>query len=55
MQQPGYGKIQMRLWTEADFRALSLLERTVALYLLTGPQSNRLGYYLLSVADGRRP
>lgn len=47
------------LWRSPGFQQLADLERTVALYLLTGPQTNRIGLYPVSMAhmteDLQRP
>lgn len=45
-----YRKLYQRTWCNPDFIGLSDLERTVALYLLSGPQSNRIGFFRLSLA-----
>lgn len=45
-----YRKLYTRLWRHPGFVALSEGEKNLALYVLTGPQSNRLGLYLLSLA-----
>lgn len=43
-----YRKIYVRIWREPKFRGLSSDLKTVTLYLLTGPQTNRIGCYCLS-------
>lgn len=45
-----YRKLYARVWRHPGFTALTDGEKTLALYLLTGPQTNRLGLYTLSVA-----
>ena len=45
-----YRKIYARLWRHPGFVSLSDGEKIVALYVLTGPQSNRLGLINLSVS-----
>ena len=43
-----------RIWRNPDFRALSPVDRNVALDPLMGPQTNRIGLFYLSpdlVAD----
>lgn len=40
-----YRKIYPRIWTTREFLDLTEGERLVALYLLTGPQSNRIGLF----------
>lgn len=45
-----YRKTYIRLWRHPGFAQLTDGERVLVLYLLTGPQTNRLGLYNLSVA-----
>jgi len=45
-----YRRLYIRLWRHPGFRKLSDSEKILALYLLTGPQTNRLGLYGFSVA-----
>ena len=45
-----YRKVYARLWRHPGFANLNEGEKVLALYLLTGPQTNRLGLYCLSVA-----
>lgn len=45
-----FGKVYQRIWRNQDFVALSDAERTLALYLLTGPQCNRVGIFRFSIA-----
>ena len=45
-----YRKVYARLWRHPGFTSLNEGEKVLALYLLTGPQTNRLGLYCLSVA-----
>jgi hypothetical protein len=42
-------KVFTAIWFRPDFLDLNDFERTVVFYLLTGPQSNRIGLYLLSL------
>lgn len=44
-----YRKIYTRIWSHPAFRALTDSEKVVALYLLSGPQTNRVGLYKLSI------
>jgi hypothetical protein len=48
--QGRYRKIYARVWQHPGFNALSEGEKVLALYVLTGPQTNRLGLYLFSIA-----
>lgn len=48
--QGRYRKLYSRLWRHPGFVALTEGEKNLALYVLTGPQSNRLGLHLLSLA-----
>lgn len=51
MSQVGrYRKVFVRMWRHPAFICLSDAEKALALYLLTGPQTNRLGLYCLSIA-----
>jgi hypothetical protein len=43
-----YRKVFPRLWRNPDFRALDTDAKIVTLYLLSGPQTNRIGLFLLS-------
>jgi hypothetical protein len=45
-----YRKLYTRLWRHPGFAGLTEGEKILALYVLTGPQTNRLGLYLLSIA-----
>jgi hypothetical protein len=45
-----YRKLYPRLWRHPSFVSLTDGDKTVALYVLNGPQSNRLGLYMLSIA-----
>jgi len=51
MTDARYRKLYPRIWHHPDFHALSRLEQLLALYLLTGPQTNRIGYYRLSLGQ----
>ena len=44
-----YRRIFVRLWRNEDFVAMDNGQKVVALYLLTGPQTNRIGFYRLSM------
>lgn len=44
-----YRKIYARLWLNPVFRSLSDGEKVVAIYLLSGPQTNRIGLYKLNL------
>jgi hypothetical protein len=45
-----YRKLYARLWRHPGFAQLSDGEKVLAFYVLTGPQTNRLGLYVLSIA-----
>ena len=45
-----YRKLFIRIWCHPDFAELTEGEKNLALYLLTGPQSNRLGIFGFSLA-----
>jgi hypothetical protein len=45
-----YRRIFTRLWRNQAYRAMSDGERNMALYLLSGPQTNRIGLFLFSPA-----
>jgi hypothetical protein len=45
-----YRKAYPRIWRHPGFRALSETGQRLALYLLTGPQCNRIGLYCFSIA-----
>jgi hypothetical protein len=45
-----YRRLYVRLWRHPGFAALTDSEKVLAIYLLTGPQSNRVGLYMLSIA-----
>lgn len=44
-----YRRLYVRLWRHPGFVTLTADE-----YLLTGPQTNRIGIYTLSIAQARR-
>ena len=48
--QGRYRKLFTRLWRHPGFVTLTEGEQNLALYVLTGPQTNRLGLYVLSPA-----
>ena len=45
-----YRRLYARLWRHPGFVSLNEGEKVLAIYLLTGPQSNRLGLFAFSVA-----
>lgn len=45
-----YRKLYVRLWRHPGFLSLTDSEKVLAIYLLTGPQTNRLGLYTFSLA-----
>jgi hypothetical protein len=45
-----YRRVRVRLWTEPAFRRLDDAGKLVALYIVSGPQTNSIGLYRLSVA-----
>lgn len=45
-----YRKLYPRIWRHPGFRSLSPSARELALYLLTGPQTNRIGIFHFSIA-----
>lgn len=45
-----YRRFAICFWTDEDVQSLPPLEKLVAAYCITSPQSNRCGYYRLSVA-----
>ena len=45
-----YRKLYARLWRHPGFTSLTDGEKVLAFYLLTGPQTNRLGIYVFSIA-----
>lgn len=48
-----YRKLYARLWSDPDFVKLTQLEKLVAIYLLCGPQTNRVGLYRFSLATAK--
>lgn len=50
--QGRYRKLFLRLWRSAAFVALNTREKLIAIYVLAGPQTNRIGLYRLSQATG---
>jgi hypothetical protein len=46
-----YRRLYVRLWRHPGFVTLTADEKVLALYLLTGPQTNRIGIYTLSIAQ----
>ena len=53
-EQGRYRKLYARLWRNPDFGALALEEKMLSLYLLSGPQTNRVGLFLLSSFDAQK-
>jgi hypothetical protein len=49
--QRRYRKIFVRVWSNRAFQALTREQQVVTLYLLTGPQTNRIGIYRLSLGS----
>jgi len=47
---PRYRKLYPRFWRDEKVQTLSIQEKAVALYCLTGPQTNRIGLYCFSQA-----
>ena len=45
-----YRKVYPRIWRHPGFQGLTKSGRELALYLLTGPQSSRIGLFYFSVA-----
>lgn len=45
-----YRRVYLRLWRHPAFRALNEGEKVLALYLVTGPQTNLIGCYRFSPA-----
>lgn len=45
-----YRRLYTRLWRHPGFVELTEGEKNLAMYIITGPQTNRLGLYLLSIA-----
>lgn len=46
-----YRKVYTRLWTNREFQALNDSHKVAALYLLSGPQTNRIGLFRLSLGE----
>lgn len=44
-----YRRVYVRIWDDPKFRALSPNEQRLTLYLLSGPQTNRIGLFKFSV------
>lgn len=44
-----YRKVYVRIWSDEEFRPLDGDTKTLVFYLLTGPQTNRIGCYRLSL------
>ncbi len=45
-----YRKLYVRLWRHPGFLKLTDAEKVLAFYILTGPQSNRIGLFIFSIA-----
>src|ERR1700752_270688 len=45
-----YRRVRQRLWTEPSFKKLNEREKLLALYLLSGPQTNSVGLFQFSPA-----
>jgi hypothetical protein len=45
-----YRKVFQRLWRHAEFMRLSTVEKLILLYVLSGPQTNRIGLMHFSTA-----
>lgn len=45
-----YRKLYPRIWSHPKYRRLKQQSRELAIYLLTGPQTNRIGLFRFSVA-----
>lgn len=45
-----YRLLYLRLWRHAEFRRLTDSEKLLAIYMLSGPQTNRIGCYYFSPA-----
>lgn len=58
-ERRSYRKVYKRLWADPEFIAMTDSERNMALYVLTGPQTNRIGLFKLSIPlaaeDLKRP
>lgn len=44
-----YRKVFTRIWRHPKFRSMNGDEKTMALYILTGPQTNRIGLFVFSI------
>lgn len=44
-----YRRVYVRIWDDPKFRNLSPTEQRLALYLLSGPQTNRIGLFKFSI------
>jgi hypothetical protein len=51
MERRNYRKVYLRLWRNPNFHALDEAGKLLALYLLAGPQTNRIGLFRVSVAS----
>jgi hypothetical protein len=58
-ERRSYRKVYKRLWSDPDFIAMTDSERIMALYVLTGSQTNRIGLFKFSIPlaaeDLKRP
>lgn len=48
--QSRWRRVYAKIWNEPRFRGISKAGRELALYLLAGPQTNRIGYFVFSPA-----
>lgn len=51
LERRNYRKVYHRLWKNPDFRSLADPLKVMTLYVLTGPQSNRVGLFQFSFAQ----
>ena len=47
-----YRKIEPQIWWDEKFSQFNPTEKLVAIYCMTGPESNRIGLYVLSMSAG---
>lgn len=50
MERRNYRKVFLRLWRNPNFHALAEAGKLLAVYLLAGPQTNRIGLFRVSLA-----
>lgn len=46
-----YRKLEVRVWYDEKFSQLNPTEKLIFLYILQGPQTNRIGYFCFSVGE----